>query len=208
VFDFLLYVDMLINTFTIPNYPSSIVEIGSTVTTLQFSWSLNKLPVSPQISGPSIPVTVIAPGVTIASILTVPPLSPVVTGTSYSYQLAVSDGVQNKVANKAITFLNNLYTGDATVPGAINSAFVNTLAKTLQANKNKTYSCNAAGLQYAWYACRVALGTPTFVVNGFPGGFFLAAAAVAVTNSSGFVENYNVYRSVNPGIGPVTITVS
>ncbi len=208
VFDFLLYVDMLINSFSISNYPSGVVEIGSVVANLQFAWTLNKLPISQTLSGPGIPVTAVPPGTLLANLPVAPPLNPGATGTGFSYQLAVTDGVQNKFANAGITFLNNLYVGDAVVPGVINSAFVNTLNKNLQAGKGKTYNCNAAGAQYAWYAARSVLGFPTFVVNGFPGGFFLAAANVPVTNNSGFVENYDIWRSTNPGIGPVTITVN
>lgn len=208
IFDFLLYVDMVINSFSITNYPSGVVEIGASVATLQFSWALNKLPTTQTVSGPNIVTANVTPGTTTLTRAVSPALNPSVTGTSYTYQIQVSDGVQNPLATRAITFLNNLYVGDANAPGSINSAFVNTLTKNLQASRARSYVSNAAGSQYAWYACRSALGTPVFVVNGFPGGFMLAAAGVAVTNLSGFTENYDVYRSVNPGIGPVNIVVS
>ena len=208
VIDDLLYVDMLINSFAISNFPGGIVEIGSSVSTLQFSWTVNKLPVTQTLSGPNIVTGNTTPGTVTATKPVSPALKPGSTGTSYTYTLLVSDDVLSPTRTATLTFLNNLYWGDAAAPGSIDSAFVNTLTKGLQATKNKIFVSNAGANVYAWYACRSVLGTPVFEANGFEGGFELAAAAVSVTNASGFAENYDVYRSINPEIGPVTIFVS
>jgi hypothetical protein len=208
VIDDLLYVALTINSFNLTN-PNGIVEIGASISSLQFAWTLSKLPTSQVIAGPNLVSVNPAPGVTAVTVNLTAPLNPVTVGTSYSYSLTAGDGTLTPVANTSLTFLNNLYWGDSVIPGAINSAFVNTLNKGLQATRNKSFVSNATTItQYAWYAVRTALGTPTFTANGFEGGFLLAAAAVAVTNLSGFTETYNVYRSVNPGIGPVTIIVT
>lgn len=208
VLDDLLYVDMLINSFGLTNFPGNVVEIGSSVTTLQFGWAVNKLPTTQTLSGANITTSTVTPGTTTAVRTPSPALNPGSTGTSYTFTLTITDGVQTPVRNATLTFLNNLHWGDAVIPGVINSTFVNTLSKGLQASKVKTFVSNAGVNTYAWYACRSVLGTPTFIANGFQGGFELAAAGVSVTNSSGFSENYDVWRSTNANIGPVTIEVS
>lgn len=203
VIDYLLYVPLAINSFTTV---ISTYLIGTSVSSLTFTWSLSKIPVSGTISGVNLTPVAITTSPTVGTLST--PLNPGVVGTTYAYQLAVTDNVLSPVANTNITFLNNVYFGDSTIPGVLNSAFVTSLSSAMQASRSRSFITNAVGLTtYAWYAHRTALGTATFSVGGFPGGFN-AAVVVSVTNSAGFTENYNVYRSTNPAIGPVTIDVS
>jgi len=206
VIDYLLYIPLTINSFStaVVNY-----LIGTSVSSLTFNWSLSKAIVpgiSGTISGVNLaPVTITtSPTVGILSA----PLNPGVVGTSYAYQLAVTDSTLSPVANTSINFYNNVYFGDSTIPGILNSSFVTSLSSAIQPGRSRTINSLATGLTtYAWYAHRSALGTATFSVGGFPGGFN-SAVVVSVTNSAGFTENYNVYRSTNPAIGPVTIDVS
>lgn len=203
VLDYLLYDPMVINSF-VAQTPTYL--IGSSVSTVTFLWALNKPATTKTITGPNLPTLAITTSPTAATLSGA--LSPVIVGTVYTYTLAVSDGTTSPTANTNITFLNNIYFGDTTIPGAINSAFVNTLGSFMQAGKGKTVFSNATGpTTYAWFASRAALGGVTFTVNGFPGGFE-NPVVIAVTNSAGFTESYNVYRSTNPGIGPVTYVTS
>jgi hypothetical protein len=50
------------------------------------------------------------------------------------------------------------------------------------------------------------LGTSTFKANGFNGGFN-SAKIVPFTNSSGYEEDYYVYRSVESGLGSGEIQI-
>jgi hypothetical protein len=209
VIDELLYVALTINSFSVANFFQNTVEVGASVSSLQFNWALSKLPTTQTLSGPNLTTQNPAPGTTTATVNLNSPLSFGAVGVSYGYTLTVDDGTLTPSANVNLTALNNIYWGDSVIPGSINSVFVNTLNKGLQAGKALTYVSNANTLTlYNWYAVRAALGTPTFTANGFEGGFTLVAPGISVQNVSGFSESYDVYRSVNPAIGPVTIVVT
>ena len=204
VIDYLLYVPVAINSFTVP---VTVYEIGSSVASLNFTWVLNQNPVSQALSGPNLTPPTLAVTDRSHSATLTSPLAPVSVGTSYTYQLSATDAFATVISTRAISFLNNIYYGDAAIPGAVNSAFVTGLTKVLQATRSRSFTSNAGPGVYTWFAYRSALGTATFTVGGFSGGFD-AAVVVSVTNASGFTENYNVHRSTNPNIGPVGVVVS
>jgi hypothetical protein len=79
--------------------------------------------------------------------------------------------------------------------------------KELSNSRAKTFTVNAAAGEYIYYILRSALGTPTFYVGGFEGGFDLVGT-VSWTNPRGFVENYQVWKSTQPGLGSTMVTVT
>jgi hypothetical protein len=203
VLDFLLYTAIEINSFTATQ---DVYEIGVTITSLTFNWSLTYDPISQTLTGPSItPPTLTSTSRN--STVAVSNLQGVNPGDSYTYTLQVNDGTNTPSRNELIYFYNGVYVGDAVIPGAVDSAFINTLNKTLQLTKTRTWTSNASGSEYTWAAWRTALGTATFQVGQFIGGFE-APVTVSHTNSSGYTEDYYVARSTNPDIGPVTITMN
>jgi len=202
VLDYLLYIPMQITSFSTP---TSVYLIGTSVSSLTFNWGLNKTALTKTITGPNTPTVNLTTSPTVVALS--PSLNPGAVGTSYTYTLTANDGTNTATANQTVSFENNVYFGDATDPGVVTSAFVNGLGFFTQAGRAKTVFSNAAGAQYAWFAHRSALGTATFTVGGFPGGFN-APVTISVTNSAGFTESFYVYRSTNPGIGPVSYVVS
>ena len=122
-------------------------------------------------------------------------------------ELIVNDdrGAASKTAR--IQWLNGVYTGAAAAPSTIDSAFIQTLSKSLQSDKGKTFTVNAATGAYIWYACPARYGAPNFNVGGFDGGFS-KVATFDFTNSSGYTEEYQVWRSDNAGLGSTTVKVS
>jgi len=202
VLDYLLYVPLSITSFSAA---TSVYLIGNSVSSLTFNWSINKTVLTKTITGPNTGTVNLTTSPTVVALS--PSLNPGTVGANYTYTLTANDGVDTETANQTIYFYNNVYFGDAVDPGAITSAFINGLGFTTQGTRNKTVISNASGAQYAWFAHRVALGTATFTVGGFPGGFN-SPVLVSHTNSAGFTEDYYVYRSTNPGIGPVTYVVS
>lgn len=204
VIDYLLYIPTVINSFTVP---VTVYEIGSSVAALNFTWVLNQNPISQAITGPQLTPPVLIPAQRNVAVILNAPLNPAVVGSSFTYNLGVTDAFNTVNANLAVQFFNGIYFGDAALPGAVNSAFVTSLTKVLQSTRSRSFTSNAGPGVYTWFAHRSALGTASFTVGGFPGGFE-AAVIVSVTNSSGFTENYNVYRSTNPNIGPVGVVVA
>lgn len=109
---------------------------------------------------------------------------------------------------------NGVYTGAASSPDVIDAAFLNTLKKSVADGYARTFTVDAKAGQYIWYACPTKLYgviennvTPTFNAGGFDGGFSLAAT-FDYTNSSGYTEEYQVWRSDNAGLGSTTVQAS
>lgn len=104
--------------------------------------------------------------------------------------------------SKSLYFYNGVYTG----VGAENIE-ISSLTKTLQSNKNKTFTVTAGKGEYIYYACPTRYGTPIFKVGGFEGGFELIYSG-DFTNSSGYTESYQLWRSVNVNLGTITVAVN
>lgn len=180
----------------IANVTPATVEKGVTQTTATVKWVTNKTPVSVTVEGESV-----SPDAT----------SKVLTGLQITeekeFTVVATDSRGSTTVTAVMRFCNGVYTGAAAAPAAIDSAFVQTLRKSLQSGKSKTFTVNAAPGAYIWYACPVSYGTPNFNVGGFDGGFS-KVETFNFTNSSGYTESYQVWRSDNAGLGSTTVVVS
>jgi hypothetical protein len=106
-----------------------------------------------------------------------------------------------------IIFYSGVYWGIGVVPGAINSAFIMGLSnKQLRPTRTGSFTVAPGENQYIWFACPHAQGAASFKTNGFNGGLSLATT-ISFTNSYGFVEDYDVYRSNNPNLGSTFVEV-
>ena len=114
-------------------------------------------------------------------------------------------------ATKTIThtFNNDRYWGVNLISsGVYSSADIRALASNDLTNSiPATFTVNPGASQYIVYAYPSRLGTASFTVNGFTGGFN-APVTTSVTNASGYTENYSVYSSVNPNLGSTTVVVT
>lgn len=106
-----------------------------------------------------------------------------------------------------ICFYNGIYWGAATTPGEINSAFLLTLSHRLQPALSLNFTCNTGVDEYIWYAAPSSYGTPLFNVGGFDGGFS-KITTFNFTNSSGYSDNYDVWRSDNANLGSTVVKVT
>lgn len=172
------------------------VEMGSTVTDVTLNWTLNKKATLLTLDGASVPVADVSKTFTAQNIK-----------ANKTYTLKATDE-KNATATKttAITFLNGVYWGAKAEPGKYNSSFVLGLTKGLQASKTKTFTVNAGAGEYIYYIIPVRYGTPTFNVGGFDGGF-AKVETIEFTNASGYTENYDIWKSVNSGLGNTNVTV-
>lgn len=117
-----------------------------------------------------------------------------------------------KTSEKTSTITHNFYNyrfwGVTTVASGYSESDIEGLAGSEISNSTtKTFTVSPSASQYVLWASPTRLGTVTFTVNGFTGGF-QAPETVSVTNSAGFTENYYAYRSTNLNLGSVTITVA
>ena len=178
-------------------------ERGDTVAAVTLSWTLNKEPASLQLDGEAL--TAAKTGSRTISGLNITAAN----AGSVKWTLSAVDE-RGEVATKqspGFTFLNCVYYGAAAQPGAIDSAFIKSLATKTSptSTKTRTITVNGGG-KYIWYCLPVGLGKCTFTNNGFPAGIELADT-IAFTNALGYTENYYVYRSNQLITDSVTIGV-
>lgn len=188
------YKPITINSFT---NDKNTLEIGTKVTEITLNWTLSKNPKT---------MTIDSESITPVSTRTKTYSGQNIT-TNKTYTLKVTDE-KDATATKttSISFVNGVYWGAKAAPSNYDSAFILGLSKALQGSKGKTFTVDAAAGQHIFYAVQSRYGTCTFNVGGFDGGF-TKVATIEFTNSSGYTESYDIYKSVNAGLGNTTVTV-
>lgn len=189
----LLYQMVVIQSFS---GGSTQYDLGRQLNSLSFAWSLNKSIVSQTLTGPPemTPVTLIPSQRNVT-------VSLANLSSNATFTLTVNDGTNQVQSSFSVQFNNRNFFGDAVIPGSLNSAFVMSLQSILKSNRSHSYLTNAVGSQYNWYCFPSRYGTPTFYYNGFEGSFS-KIQTLSFTNAYGFTENYEIYRSDYPDIGP------
>lgn len=190
----LQYVKIEITSF---ESDKKVVELGSTVTDITFSWKINKTPSTLKLNGKVID----------SKLFTYKK-----TGMKYTSQQSFTlEAIDERNASVVKTiymyFYNGVYYGTAKMPGTVDATFIKSLHKNLQNSKNKTFNVSCGENVFIWYALPTRYGTPTFNVGGFDGGF-QKVADIEFKNSSGYSEPYIVYKSDNSNLGTKTVTVS
>ena len=196
--DDLLYVPIQVTSFA--SSPST-VEKGVEVTEATLSWELNKDPKTLTIGETELPLQKKGSqkfdGLEITA--------------NHKFTISATDE-RNKTVTKdaAINFYNGVYYGVSAIPEAYNSEFIiaigNSGKKTLRSSKLTSFSVTAEDGQYIYYCLPVSMGTCSFKVGGFDGGFDLVAT-LDYTNEPGHEESYRIYRSTNAGLGATTVEV-
>lgn len=132
---------------------------------------------------------------------------PSVAGTVV-FTLHAGKGTETDTETITHTFYNyRMWGTSSTVTGYTEADIEGLAGSELSNSKAKTFTVVPGVNDYIVYAYPSRLGTATFTVGGFEGGFELPET-VSVTNSSGYQENYYVYRSTNKNLGSTTVTVN
>ena len=177
-----------------------IAELGSVINEITLNWELNKTP-----------ETVILNGQTMSSSLNsvqTVVLKDIALKENKTFTLLVVDDRNNSAQKSTgIIFYNGIYYGVSNIPEEMDSAFIRSLTRSLQANRTKTFTIDSGADQYVWYAFPSRYGTPVFNVGGFDGGF-AKVSTLDFMNLSGYTEEYTVYRSDNSNIGKKTVKVT
>jgi len=180
-----------------------VAEKGSTVTSVDVTFTLNKLPNTLKVDG-----TTITPIVSGAR---------EVTGSwtsTKSFSVVASDigslahSPTTATELRALMFFNRIYYGVSAGAAVDGGDFITTvLQSVISETKARTFTVNATSGKYIWYALPSRLGTCTFKVGGFDGGFE-DKGTVQIVNQSGYQETYRLYASTNAGLGSTTVTVN
>jgi len=119
-------------------------------------------------------------------------------------------GNSTLITSTSSSIIDPIYWGLSTVSGTYTEANVEGLTgggSSISNTKGRSFTVTAGSGQYIVYALPTRLGTVTFVVGGFEGGFE-APQTLAITNMNGYTENYYVYRSTNSNLGTTTVVVT
>lgn len=187
----ILYKPIVINSFS---NNINTVEIGRTIDTIVFNWSINKKPKTLLFENSSIDIESSSKTITEAGLR---------TNKTFTLK-ATDDREATSTKNTAITFLNGVYYGVKINTTNFTNEFILSLTKTLQGNRVKTFTVNAGAEEHIYYCIPTRYGIPTFKVGGFEGGFD-KVSTFNFTNSSGYSENYDVYKSTNANLGNTTV---
>ncbi len=134
-----------------------------------------------------------------------------VYGNTVTATLAVTSPEGAASRNFVETWAQNVRWDVQVDPGVYDSAFIASLVQSvLQLGPQGTFAVNATVGLFTWYATRTAFGVTAlnFKVNGLPFAISKVGAAVPFTNANGITENYDVWRSDNPGLGAFSFTES
>ena len=174
------------------------VEKGSSYDVVTLSWQLNKTPVNLSINGQDIDVELTSTRYPIK-----------ITNNTIFTLRAIDEKSHAASKTTTVTYMNGLYFGSSskkTIDEITSSFLINSLKKSLSQSYKKTFTVNASENQHIYFCYPTSMGTPSFYVGGFEGGFNLIGT-FDFTNSYGYTEQYSVYISTNSGLGNTTVEV-
>ena len=134
-------------------------------------------------------------------------------GYTENYKVYASD-LANLGSHTLLTYtsavsINPLYYGITLKTDTFTEADIEGLANSPNTNDNtQVWSSVTTGAgEYMLFAFPKRLGTVTFWVGGFEGGF-QAPETISVTNSNGWTEDYYAWRSTNLNLGATIVTTT
>lgn len=194
----LSYIQIAIENISVTNNKN---EIGSTVTSTNITWSLNKEPSLQTIKiGDSLAENV-------QNSIREKEYTELSIKERTNIILTATDERDYTVTKQAtIDFLPKVYWGISSDPSNLTSNVINSLNNALTNTKTRTFTVNASNDNYIVYVIPSSFGEAIFSVGGFDGGF-KKIKTINHLNSSNYTQNYDIYQSINPNLGNVTVTV-
>ncbi len=134
-------------------------------------------------------------------------------GFTENYDVYVSSltnlGSKTLTTQSSTTALNYVYYGEHTQSGTLTEAQAEGLANSSITNDNTQVwsSVTAGASEYIWFVFPKRLGTVTFFVGGFEGGFE-DPQTLSITNANGWTEDYYAYRSTQANLGATIVTTT
>nr|DAF93231.1 MAG TPA: hypothetical protein [Myoviridae sp. ctcyQ27] len=172
----------------------NIVEIGSVINSITLKWDTNFRVLTRQYLN-----DVEIPDITKRSRTLDGPFT---SSQTYTLRVEGDDG-NSDIKTTELKFLNNIYYGTEKLHD-INSSFINSLSRVLTENKQKGFTVVSREQEYIYIALPVRFGAPKFTIISEEADFELITK-FDHENSSGYVEEYAVYRTTNVHLGQTTI---
>lgn len=163
-------------------------EIGSTVANVSLSWTSNVNLMSMNLSAP-VPIGDRTQGSGLSGSYTHIGANLTI---DTSYHLTINDGKGSYIYNTNVNFYNRLYYG-ANINTSLSNSDVLSLNKEFIINKETQKTINCSGGKYIWICYPASFGSSIFLIDGFVTTFTFTSQDV--TNDSGHLETYYLYRS-------------
>lgn len=174
-----------------------LAEIGSTINTVDFTWTLGGTPTVLKINN-----TDIALGISQIT------LSDLGLEEDKEFTLYAEDRKANNVsATTQLLFVNKVFHGVQEIPSEYNTSFINRLIGQLQTGKEGVIDVVANENQYIYYALPKSYGDCVFTSGGFSGGF-TKIDTISYTNDYGVTTDYDIWKSDNANLGQTNIIIS
>jgi len=161
------------------------VEIGSTVNTVVATWSFNKTMVTVSLTDAAITVsdtTYTFSGLGLVS--------------NKTYTLTFSDGTNSSSASRSVSFSPKRYWG-VSADTVLDDADILAMSQEFSSSKSKSITYNCTGGRYFYFCYPASSGLPANVTVGGLAYSDYAVSVQALTNASGYTQNYNVVRCNN-----------
>lgn len=194
IFDKLYYTDPKIMSFNM-NPANTQYEKGSVISGISFSWSTNKNMLTQTLTGCNIS----------ASDTQASYSSNISSNTTFT--LTVGDGTNTTSSSKTISFLSKKYYGASIIPSIYDDMFLLGLTGVLASNKNGTVNITANENEYIFFAIPSSFGIANFKIGGFDTELDLVRT-FNHTNASGYMCEYNIYKTTQPNLGTVVLVVA
>lgn len=196
--DDLAYTKIAISSMTATNSSN---EIGATVAATDIAWTLNKEPKTQKIKFGS------EAEETLDKTLRKKSYTGKTIKTNTNIVLTVTDE-RNAIVSRTvgITFQPKVYWGKTNKTQLENADILALEGSALASGRGRSFTVNAGAGEKIVYVFPTSFGTPTFNVGGFDGGF-TKVQTLEFTNASGYKQSYDVWMSVNAGLGSTAVTV-
>lgn len=199
IVDDLNYKKIAINSMNATNASN---EIGATVTGTDVTWTLNKTPKTLKIKFGDEAEETLGNDVRSKSYT-----GKTIKANTNIVLTATDERDASTSKTVTISFQSKTYWGIADNKGSYTSADILALeGSALASGRGRTFTVNATAGKHILYAIPTSFGTPTFNVGGFDGGF-IKVGTIEHTNASGHKQNYDVWKSVNAGLGSTTVVI-
>ena len=175
----------LLYPFALSSFSASpaTTEMGATVSTVHLTWATNYPPDTMSIDNGIGAIT--------------PPTNTTYDHTGQSITsnrtytvTAIRNGV-TKTANATVGFQNQVYYG-VNATQTLDPATIKAMTKLLSGSRSRSINYNCSGGKFFHLAYPSRLGDASFTINNLTYSD-MTKTVVAITNDSGFTENYNVY---------------
>ncbi|MDC4245492.1 hypothetical protein [Clostridium perfringens] len=176
------------------NNNNSLVEMGNTIHEVRLTWDLNKQPVLQTIDKENIDVKLRELNIK----------KDISKDTKINLEVKDDRGL-TVTKETSINFINGVYYGVSNKDISVSEDIL-TLKKELSISKSRSINVNCGQDQYIYYCLPSRLGDCTFFVGGFEGGF-IKTKTLQFKNSYGYIENYDIYKSVNKNLGNTVINI-